>query len=45
MTGTPDPAVRRAEPADADAAGRLLHDFNREGKPDGPVNYFYEREF
>lgn len=30
MSGGPDLTVRRAELADADAAGRLLHDFNRE---------------
>jgi ribosomal protein S18 acetylase RimI-like enzyme len=30
MSATPDHAVRRAELADADALGQLLHDFNRE---------------
>ena len=30
MTGSSDHAVRRAELADADAVGQLLHDFNRE---------------
>jgi ribosomal protein S18 acetylase RimI-like enzyme len=28
--GVPDHAVRRAEPADAEAVGRMLHDFNTE---------------
>jgi ribosomal protein S18 acetylase RimI-like enzyme len=30
MTGQPDLAVRRADVADAEAVGRLLHDFNTE---------------
>jgi ribosomal protein S18 acetylase RimI-like enzyme len=30
MSATPDHAVRRAELADADVVGQLLHDFNRE---------------
>lgn len=30
MSGAPELAVRRAEPADAAAIGRLLHDFNTE---------------
>ena len=30
MTGGSDAAVRRAEPADAEIIGRLLHDFNTE---------------
>jgi ribosomal protein S18 acetylase RimI-like enzyme len=30
MTGTPDLPVRRAELADAETIGRLLHDFNAE---------------
>ena len=30
MSASPDHAVRRAELADADAVGQLLHDFNRE---------------
>ena len=30
VTASPDHVVRRAEPADADAVGQLLHDFNRE---------------
>ena len=30
MTGAPPHAVRRAEAADAEAVGRLLHDFNEE---------------
>jgi ribosomal protein S18 acetylase RimI-like enzyme len=29
-TSEPDPRVRGAEPADAEAIGRLLHDFNEE---------------
>jgi hypothetical protein len=37
---SPDPRARRAGSADAQAIGRLLHDFN----VDGPLNYFYERE-
>jgi ribosomal protein S18 acetylase RimI-like enzyme len=97
MSVAPDLAVRRAEAADAETIGQLLHDFNyvvpdrrgqglgralmeaaiefarregaahmdlgtseddvaaralyeslgfsnREGRPEGPVNYFYERE-
>ena len=71
-----DLGVRLADSEDAEAIGRLLHDFNvefdeptpspprlarrirelldegqtlvgfsnREGKADGPINYFYERE-
>lgn len=30
MTESPDPTVRRADVADAQAVGRLLHDFNTE---------------
>jgi len=30
MTDRPDPLVRRAAPADAEAIGRLMHDFNAE---------------
>ena len=34
--------------AESDVAARALYEklgfSNREGKPDGPVNYFYERE-
>ncbi len=30
MSASPDPVVRRAELADAEAAGQLLHDFNSE---------------
>lgn len=30
MNSSPDPAVRRAEIADAETVGRLLHDFNTE---------------
>ena len=30
VSGSPDLAVRRAEVADAETIGRLLHDFNRE---------------
>ena len=30
MSASPDLVVRRAEPADAEAAGQLLHDFNNE---------------
>jgi ribosomal protein S18 acetylase RimI-like enzyme len=34
--------------AETDVAARRLYESlgfsNREGKPDGPVNYFYERE-
>ncbi len=30
LSAAPDPAVRRAEVADAEAVGRLLHDFNSE---------------
>ncbi len=30
MTTPAEHVIRRAEPADADAVGRLLHDFNRE---------------
>jgi ribosomal protein S18 acetylase RimI-like enzyme len=30
MGSSPDPAVRRAEAADAEVIGRLLHDFNSE---------------
>jgi hypothetical protein len=66
MSSPADPCVRLGERDDAEAIGRLLHDFNvefdeptpsasqlalrirgcsnREGKPDGSVNYFYERE-
>jgi hypothetical protein len=40
MSDPPDPAVPRAEAADAAAIGQLLDD----GRPDGAVNYFYERE-
>jgi ribosomal protein S18 acetylase RimI-like enzyme len=35
--------------SDDDVAARALYESlgfsNREGKPDGPINYFYEREF
>jgi hypothetical protein len=51
MSSPAELSVRLGERGDADAIGRLLHDFNvefdepnREGSPDGPVNYFYERE-
>jgi ribosomal protein S18 acetylase RimI-like enzyme len=30
LAGRPDPAVRRADVTDAEAVGRLLHDFNTE---------------
>jgi ribosomal protein S18 acetylase RimI-like enzyme len=34
--------------SEADVAARALYESlgfsNREGKPDGPVNYYYERE-
>jgi len=34
MSASPDPTVRRGEVADAEAIGRLLHDFNSEfGEP------------
>ena len=32
MSSNPDRTVRRAEPADAETVGRLLHDFNSEFK-------------
>jgi ribosomal protein S18 acetylase RimI-like enzyme len=36
MCGQPDLAVHRAEIADAEAIGRLLHDFNREFEEPSP---------
>jgi hypothetical protein len=40
--------TERAVPVDNDTAARALYESagfsNREGKPDGPVMFFYERE-
>ncbi|MGI8414446.1 MAG: hypothetical protein ACR2QA_18550 [Solirubrobacteraceae bacterium] len=42
------PATPASGTGDEDVAARALYESlgfsNREGKPEGPVNYFYERE-